>query len=67
MQYITVTAKTGAVVRISLGAVESWEPGSTGAGGKDSGSLLRYGGQTLIVREAPDQIDAQISQFLTRS
>jgi hypothetical protein len=65
MQYITVTAKTGAVVRISLGAVESWEPGSSG--GKDSGSLIRYGGQTLIVREAPDQIDAQISQFLSRA
>lgn len=63
MQYITVTDRTGAAIRISLGAVESWEPTTSGGGG---GSLIRYAGQSLSVREPPEQIDAQITRLVPR-
>jgi len=71
MQYITVTSRTGTVVRISLGALESWEPAATTGGsgsgsGGSGGSLVRFAGQTLTARETPDQIDVQVSNLLPR-
>ncbi len=54
MQYLTVTTEQNQKVRIPLQALEMWEPNTRG------GSLIRFAGQTLYVRESPDDIDAQI-------
>ena len=54
MQYLTVTTEQSQKVRIPLQAIEMWEPTTKG------GSLIRYAGQTLYVRETPEAIDAQV-------
>jgi len=58
MQYLTVTDISGNAIRISLGAIESWEPAVHG-----TGSIIHYAGQTLGVKETPDMIDAQIAKL----
>jgi hypothetical protein len=59
MQYLIVTTEQGQKVRIPLHALEMWEPTTRG------GSLIRFAGQTLYVRETPDAIDAQIASLRT--
>ncbi len=59
MQYLTVTTEQNQKVRIPLHALELWEPNTRG------GSLIRFAGQTLYVREPPDAIDAEITRLRT--
>lgn len=62
MQYLTVTDRAGTPIRISLGALQSWEPSM--GGGVPGGSVIRYGGQTITVRESPEKIDEKVGQLL---